>query len=204
MPALTLQPLQPRDERRAIDFAVTGMHFDWYMDNRWLQRLYGRYFWYKEKARATQVLAAYADGALAGVLLARFDGEPPASRSCGAWLYVRLWECLQAVFAKGSAGVYETANEQMFAQYRARCAPDGEILFLAADPARRVPGVGRLLLDALARPESGKTVYLFTDSACTYSFYDRHGFTRACQQEAALTQGHKRVRLQCFLYSKTL
>ena len=67
-----------------------------------------------------------------------------------------------------------------------------------------MPGVGRLLLDALARRESGKTVYLFTDSACTDSFYDRHGFTRACQQEAALTQGHKRVRLQCFLYSKTL
>lgn len=200
MPALTLQS---RDERRAIDFSVTGMHVDWYMDNRWLQRLYGRYFWYKEKARATQVLAAYADGALAGVLLARFDGEPPAARSCGASLYVRLWEHLQAVFARGSAGVYETANEQMFAQYRARCAPDGEILFLAADPARRVPGVGRLLLDALAHREPGKTVSLFTDSACIDSFYERHGFTQACQRDTVLAQGAKRVRLQCFLFSKT-
>lgn len=51
------------------------MHFDWYLNNKILLNAYGRYFWYLEINRATQIFAAYAEDRLVGVLLAAFGGE---------------------------------------------------------------------------------------------------------------------------------
>ncbi len=53
--------------------------------------------------------------------------------------------------------------------------PDGEILFLAADPECGVKGIGTALLKALEEKEKGKTMYLFTDDGCTYQFYEHRG-----------------------------
>ena len=57
---LEIRELDKRDHKKAVQFAVKGMHFDWYMDSKLLLNLYGRYFWYLSLARATQVIAAYA------------------------------------------------------------------------------------------------------------------------------------------------
>ena len=51
------------------------MHFDWYTKNKLLLNLYGRYFWYLELNRATQIIALYADDESAGVLLADIKGK---------------------------------------------------------------------------------------------------------------------------------
>ena len=56
--------------------------------------------------------------------------------------------------------------------------PDGEILFLAADPNCKIKGIGTALLCALEEREKGKTLYLYTDDACTYQFYEHRGFER--------------------------
>lgn len=67
--ALEIRNLRKEDYKKAINFAITGMHFNWYMESRFLLNLYGRYFWYLEMTRATQVIAAYADDELAGCCL---------------------------------------------------------------------------------------------------------------------------------------
>lgn len=51
------QGTEKKDYKKAIQFAITGMHFNWFMDNRLLLNLYGRNFWYMEVNRATQVIA---------------------------------------------------------------------------------------------------------------------------------------------------
>ena len=62
---MQIQMFQKRDTRRAIRYAVTGMHFDWYLNNKFLLNAYGRYFWYLELNRATQIFAAYVNGKFA-------------------------------------------------------------------------------------------------------------------------------------------
>lgn len=197
-----IKELQRRDGRRAISFAITGMHFDWYLSPGPLLRLYGRYFWYLELSRATQAFGAYADGWLAGVLLARFDGEPPRYRSPGRALFVRLFGALQRL--AGGVRAYDRVNQEMLRDYRARHRPDSELLFLAADPDAQGRGAGTALLAELARRAPGRELYLFTDSGCTYRFYERRGFERAGEREITLELGAKRVPLTCFLYRKTL
>ncbi|MCI1135489.1 GNAT family N-acetyltransferase [Enterococcus gallinarum] len=39
-------------------------------------------------------------------------------------------------------------------------------------------GLGTRLLNELQKRVQGKEIYLFTDSACTYQFYEKRGFQR--------------------------
>ena len=199
-----LQALRRRDFRHAIRFARQGMHFDWYTDSPLLLYLYGRYFWCLEFSRATQAIAAYRDGELAGVLLAEVRGEKKTRRTLGRRLYIRLFELCSGLLFRGGADVYAQANREMFARYRETHTPDGEITFFAVDPRLEGQGVGTLLLGELARREKGKQFYLYTDSGCTYQFYDRRGFERAGERGIVMELGGKRVPLRCFLYCKTL
>ena len=77
-------------------------------------------------------------------------------------------------------GHYDAVNKELFAKYRETHSPDGEIIFLAADPDAKIKGIGTMLLNELTAIEKGKTVYLYTDNACTYQFYEHRGFATNC------------------------
>ena len=70
-----LKDLRKQDYKTAIQYAIKGMHLDWYVKNKTLLNLYGTYFWYLELNRATQIIAAYEGDTLAGILLADIQGE---------------------------------------------------------------------------------------------------------------------------------
>lgn len=180
------------------------MHFEWYSNSKFILNAYGRYFWYLEFGRATQVLAAYADNRFVGVLLAKINGELPQKQRILPKLYVKSIEFLQKHLLKGGAGLYEETTKEQLAHYLKTTAPDGEILFLAADPDCGIKGIGTALLNALEEREKGKTLYLFTDNACTYQFYEHRGFERAEEKEIVLKMPKGNVPLTCFLYSKVL
>ena len=201
---LQITELRKKDMRKAIQFAIKGMHFDWYMASKLELNLYGRYFWYLESNKATQMIALYDDDRLAGVLLARIKGEKLKYKSFGKYLYVKVFDFLQKKRYPLGAGTYEDTNKKMFRDYKKTHTPDGEILFLAADPDVKVKGVGTQLLDELARRETGKEIYLFTDSACTYQFYEHRGFARVCEENLILDFDGKKVSLDSYLYSKKL
>ncbi len=198
-----IRPLRKKDYWSAIRASISGMHFDWYM-NRPLQLLYGYYFWAMELNRATQILVAEENGTFAGVLLARFDGEPPAHRSRGEQAYVRFAQWIQKIFTEDSSGYYYETVDALTKEYLGRANPDGEILFLAADPKRKGSGVGTRLLQALAEREPDKTVFLNTDSACTYQFYDRRGFRKEEEKEIILKLPKRNLPITIMVYSQKL
>ena len=199
-----IKGIRKKDYNKAIQFAITGMHFNWYLDSKFLLKLYGKYFWYLEMNRATQVLAAYIGDELAGVLLADIKGEEKKYHSFWKKIYVKLFDFLQNTFYKGGVGVYDEANKEMFAQYLKNNSPDGEIIFLAANPEINIKGIGSRLLHELERRESNKKVYLYTDNACTYQFYEHRGFERSCEKDVVMDIGNKKVPLKCLLYSKVM
>lgn len=200
--SIEIKKLKKKDHKHAIRFAVKGMHFNWYLDNKFLLNLYGKYFWCLELTRATQIFAAYDGERLAGVLLAEIKGETPQFRSVGKKLYVKIFDILQGLLYKTGAGLYEKTTAEMLEEYKKSYSPDGEILFLAADPDSKVKGVGSLLLSTFENAEAGKEIYLFTDNGCTYQFYDHRGFSRACEREIELDFGKKKVPLKCFLFRR--
>lgn len=198
-----IRSLRRRDVPKAVRFAIKGMHFDWYLDHAWALKLFGCYFWLKERSRATQVLAAYAEGRFAGVLLAAVDGEKVQTGARLARVCVALAERAMAVLFKGGPNIYEKTAAELERRYRQTTRPDGEILFLAVDPACQGAGIGSALLVALAQAEPGRTFFLQTDNACTYQFYEHRGFVRAEEAAIVLAMPKGKIPLDCFLYSKT-
>ena len=201
---IEIKDIRKKDHKKAIQFAIKGMHFDWYLDNKFLLNAYGRYFWYLEINRATQILAAYADGEFVGVLLAEVKSEEKKYQSFLQKIYIKIVDVMQRTFFKGGADLYEDTTKELLAHYLKSNMPDGEILFLAADPDCKIKGIGTALLNALEEKEEGKTLYLYTDDACTYQFYEHRGFERAEEKEIILKMPKGRVPLKCFVYSKAI
>lgn len=201
---IEIRDIRKKDYKKAIGFAIKGMHFDWYVDSAFARNAYGRYFWYLEINRATQVFAAYNGDEFLGVLLAEIKGEKRKNNNILQKCYIMLFELMVKLFFKEGVGVYEQTTEEQLAHYLKSHKPDGEIVFLAADPKSDIKGIGTALLNALAEKEKGKTVYLYTDSACTYEFYDHRGFERAEEKEIVMKLPKGDVNLNCFVYSKTL
>lgn len=201
---IEIKDIRKKDYKKAIQFAIKGMHFDWYVNNKFLLHAYGRYFWYLEINRATQILAAYVEDRFIGVLLAEIKGEPKRQQSIPQKFYIKLVDTIQNSFFKGSTGLYEETCKELLAHYLESNTPDGEIIFLSADPDCEIRGIGTALLHALEKKEKGKTLYLYTDDACTYQFYEHRGFKRVEEKEIILDMPKGKVPLQCFIYSKKL
>ena len=201
---MELKAFQSKDTSKVIQFAIRGMHLDLYLKNRLLLNLYGRYFWYLETNRATHIIAAYEGDTLAGVLLAEIGGEPQKYHSNWRAVYVKIVDFVQRVFFKESAGLYDSVNQEMLAEYKRSHSPDGEIIFLAANPDVKVKGIGTMLLNELATRAKGKEIYLYTDNACTYQFYEHRGFDKVGEKDVVLDFGENKVPMTCLMYSKVL
>ena len=201
---LEFKQLKKRDYKKVIQFAIQRMHFDWYMDNKLLLNLYGKYFWYLELTRATHLIALYSNDELAGVLLAELNGEKKIHHSFWNSLYVKIFDILQKLFAKSAVDSYDKANTEMFMKYCEQNTPDGEIIFLAANPDIKVKGIGSALLREFESRVSGKQIYLYTDNACTYQFYEHRGFDCIEEKEILLNVKNKKTKLLCLLYSKII
>lgn len=202
-PQLTIRPLRRRDYGKAVSAAIRGMHFNEFTRNPVALWLYGRYFWYDELNRATKVIAAYYGDEFAGVLLASMKGEPRRHRSFWSRFYVKLVDALQRTFFKDEADSYDEANARMLKAYTQRHTVQGEIGFLAANPDLHIHGVGTLLLREFERREYGRRVFLYTDSNCTWQFYEHRGFTRVGHEDIPYRcHGTEPATLECYLYTK--
>lgn len=200
---MKIKELNRKDFSKVIQYAIKGMRFDEYLKSNFLLQAYGRYFWYLEYTNATQVIAAYEGNELLGVLVADMKGEPKPYKSIWKGLYVKLVDVIQKKFFGGGVMPYNEANEAMYTKYTKQNTPDGEIRFLAANPDSKVNGVGTFLLNELAKREQGKEIYLYTDTNCTYQFYEHRGFERVGEQEIML-ELQDGVDLKCLMYRKIL
>lgn len=199
---IEIRDIDKKDYGKAVQFAIKGMHFNWYLNSPFLLKAYGRYFWYLEINRATHAFAAYADDQFVGVLLAEIYGAKKKHQVWYEKLYVKCVDMIQKLFFKDGAGVYEETSKQQLKQYKQNCEPDGEIIFLAADPNAKIKGIGSALLQSLEAQIPRRTIFLHTDDACSYQFYEHRGFQRVEEQDIVLEMPKGKVPLKCFLYSK--
>ena len=74
-------------------------------------------------------------------------------------IYVKIFDWLQHLVAGKGVEEYDEANKDMYKSFCQKNKPDGEIIFLAADPDCKIKGVGTALLSAFEKDESGKLIY---------------------------------------------
>lgn len=201
---IEIKELRKQDHKEAIKWAIKGMHLNRYLDEGILLKLYGKYFWNLELLKATQVIPAYYNNEFVGILLGKMKGEKVIYKSFWKSLYVKIFDVLQKVFAGSGVDNYDNANKKMLEEYNKKEKTDGEIVFLAAKPDSKIKGIGTKLLEEFEKRENGKRVYLYTDDACTYQFYDHRNFERVGEKNIELNIRGKKVPIICMLYSKKI
>ena len=188
--------LRKQDYKAAIQYAIKGMHLDWYVKNKTLLNLYGTYFWHLELNRATRIIAAYEGDTLAGILLADIHGEDKLRYSPLKAPFIKFMDFIQYILNLDRA--YNEANKKLLKQYSKSFKADGEIIFLAVNPELQGRGTGSLLLAELEEETKGKRLILYTDDGCNYQFYEHKGFRKAGEE----TIRYSDFSLRCFLYEK--
>lgn len=157
---IELRNISKKDFKKAIEFCRIGMNVDYYTNKPFEIYLYSKYFWYMELLRATQIIGAYINGEMVGVLLADMNGEKKAYKSISANIFIKTSELLMGLIFKGGANVYSETNDKMLAEFKGKKSPDGEMNFLAVDPKLNGKGIGTVLLNELSKREKGKLIYL--------------------------------------------
>ncbi len=201
---IIIRNIKKKDFGKIQKFALQGMNFTMYTENKIELYFYTKYFWYLELNRATEVLAAYMGNKLVGVLLADMDGKQKVTVSKWRKLYIKMVEWIMKVAYKGASDLYDETNKDMLKHFKTKYHPDGELNFLAVDPTIKGKGIGSKLLAELECREKGKLVYLFTNTGCTYQFYEHRGFERFDIRKIDIDVHEKKIPHDCFLYYKKL
>ena len=195
--------IRKKDYKKAIRYAIEGMQFNRYLNNKIFLNLYGRYFWYLELTNSTQIISAYIGDELVGVLLANINGERKY-KSFYKSLYVKIFNFFQNILYKEGVGIYNETNREMFEKYKNNNKPNGEIKFFAVNPNIKGKGIGSKILEEFERREKGKQIFLFTDEGCSYQFYEHRGFERVGEKDILLDLNDRKVNFKCFLYRKNI
>ena len=154
---------------------------------------------------------AVRDDRVIGVLMGRVSGEARLSGAIGnslrmaghmltlAVLGFRQRRSLRSFFA--FTRVYRSLRRQSTTPLT-----DEVTLFAVASAARGL-GAGKALYAAFLEHlrERGRTSFcLFTDTLCTYGFYDKHGMTRAASQDLTVYLDGEPEVVGVYLYTGTV
>lgn len=199
-----IKQLSKNDFNKARKFAIEGMNLNWYTSNSLELYLYSKYFWYLEISRATKTLGAYIDNELVGILLVDMVNQPKVFSSSWYKIFIKIARFIINLGYKDTSNTYDNANIEMLEEFKNNNKVDGEIIFFASDPTIKGKGIGSLLLNELEKQEKGKLIYLYTDSGCTYQFYQKRGFKEENRKDVLFKIDGKEIPLTCFLFSKRL
>ncbi len=159
---------------------------------------------------STYTEVAVKDGRVVGIIMGRVAGRDrlPGRLTNRA----RLWGNMAKAAVLGAAQykslVQMFAFDTVYANLRkATTAPTtDELTLFAVDSTTRGHGVGQRLYDtymAHLRAHGRSDFYLYTDTRCTFGFYEKQGMTRAAAQDMTIRLDGKPEPLGVYLYTGT-
>lgn len=141
------------------------------------------------KANFSQI--ALVDDVVCGIVLARAGEIDPAWLTRWRDVQDRARQEMRALSAERFADYMAfvegegATNRSLLAA--SGLADGGEVVLLALSPAARGHGVGRALVESARAHLAGAGAlpgYLYTDTSCTWQFYEHLGLTRAAEHIA--------------------
>lgn len=161
-------------------------------------------------ADSTYAQVAISQGRVVGILMGRVDGQPLLPGR--AVQRLRLWAHMAKI---GLTGFRERATLRQYFTFdrvyqslrkNADVSPTDELTLFAVDASTRGHGVGKTLYDNYLqhlRRHGRSDFYLYTDSLCTYQFYEKRGMTRAAEQTIDLTFDDATETVGVYLYARS-
>lgn len=181
------------------------MNFDRYANTKFQEKAYSEYLVRYEYAHATVTLGAYDDNdQFCGAIFGRFNNEVLIDQGLFNHCYSMIANGITNIGFGAESSVYDQVNDEMLKDLKKQFNLDGELSLFAVDPNANGKGIGTKLLSELSRRYSGKHVYLYTDSNCTYQFYEHRGFIRGYAVRAHEPSQPIDQKMTYFIYHKIL
>lgn len=157
---------------------------------------------------STYARVAEQGGRVIGIIMGRVEGQSRLPGRLGNRLRAAggmLWLLLTG-FPERRTLRYYSQFERIYERLRAsvREAPGDELTLFAVDASARGLGVGTALFQdymAHLRAHGRTDFYLYTDSLCTYQFYERQAMVRAAKEDMALQVEGLPGTVEVYLYT---
>lgn len=160
---------------------------------------------------STYARVAVQDGRAVGILMGRVTGRDRLEGRLGNRLLTGWHMAKLAVL-----GITEHKSLRQFFEFDAvygelrkktTSPTTDELTLFAVDASTRGLGVGKALYDTYMdhlRRHGRSDFYLYTDTRCSYGFYEKQGMTRAAAQDMTIRLDGKPEQLGVFLYAGTV
>lgn len=164
---------------------------------------------YLQSCLAEQTFACIAqeDDRVIGVIMGKANSDYKAAAHA-KHIFLMGWHTLnmqaKAAFHKISTKS-NTEMHEIYSQLSKACPQtfDGVLTLFAVSEQSRGKGVGKGLLMRLLdyqRKNKVKNIYLYTDSACNYGFYESQGFKKLGEKYLTVEREGVPTRLDVYLY----
>ncbi|MFC7330885.1 GNAT family N-acetyltransferase [Marinactinospora rubrisoli] len=208
MSDITYRPYQERDAadiKSMIDEAF-GIHR--YLEK---ERLLGSALeiYLRERLSAsTYTQVAEKDGRAVGVIMGRVPGHPRIPHAArnrmlnGAHMVKILVTGLSDLSSLAQYAKFHDVYRKL--RHGASAPLTDELTLFAVDASTRGTGVGKNLYQNYLRhlrDHGRKDFYLYTDSLCSYGFYERRGMTRVASEDMTIRLDGNTEKLGVFLYA---
>lgn len=158
--------------------------------------------------KSTYAQVAVRDGRAVGILMGRVTGRERLPGRLGNRLR-HAWNMAKTAvlgITEYKSLIQIFAFDTVYANLRniATAPTTDELTLFAVDASTRGHGVGKHLFDAYMghlREHGREDFYLYTDTRCTYGFYEKQGMTRAAEQDMTIRLDGKPETLGVFLYA---
>lgn len=157
---------------------------------------------------STYTRVAVQDGRVVGVIMGRVPGRPRVPGV--ARNRVLTWAHMAKIAVTGLTDLPLLAQHFTFhhvyrsLRHNTTVPLTDELTLFVVDASTRGTGIGKTLYHdymRYLRDNGRKDFYLYTDSLCTYGFYEKRGMTRAASEDMRVRLDGETENLGVFLYA---
>ncbi len=212
MQEVRFEPFDPKDLESLYALFEDGWDFSRFTDHKGIQKHLYRGDMYQSLLYQNHIEAAYVDGELAGVLMAKIKGAKPKRRQKIRFVWPLLVSGLYLGFHSrrsrkllASVRRFEKVWDKLLKDTKKKF--DAELSIFITHSRYRGLGLGKKLMENfedLLRQKGLVNYYLFSDTESNYGFYEHMGFWKEAEKTIKTGDADKSFDITLFVYSKTL
>lgn len=185
-PNIQYRPATADDFTGVVDIFLASMNvaiFTAVTDPQALRHMAGL-FLARDFQKAGYIQVAESGGTLCGVLIGTTDKVSQPALEFDAVPWVNACEAALKQTPAGCQVLHDikgSSDPTLLSKSAALSDCDSELVFFSASPDYRRCGIGSQLVknfEAFLKARGACKYYLYSDSLCTYQFYDSYGFQR--------------------------
>lgn len=207
MSKILYRPIRKEDCAEVGEILNKAFFLHTYVSDRKTLEAFKLQYVYGCLCEATYTCVCEIDGKVAGVIMAKADKAYKAGEHI-KFMFPAVYQGFKMAYCgrHDKTGIRDFNNlHKIYHEFSAKHKGefDGSLTLFALNEECRGQGIGKELLNGALEylKENGvKRIYLYTDTTCSYGFYEHMGFERLEEKPLNLTKNGKPFTMDVFLY----